>query len=190
MTGRETFEQRMTKETTGDWRVTLIVVAQAVAAFVALLALLALTTRYPTFLLGFTFAQGLVVVSIALFVIVALFAQRGMVLERFAPGETVIREGDTGDEVYVVKAGTLDVSHRTADGSEARLRQLGPGEVFGELAVLGKTRRTATVRAVTAVEVYRLRPDTFGALYVSLPGVRNQVDQALAAREESSRPLP
>ena len=60
------------------------------------------------------------------------------------PGEDVVRQGDEGDQAYVVEDGQLEVIQ---DGT--RVRVMGPGEVFGELAPLTRCVRTSTVRALT-----------------------------------------
>jgi CRP-like cAMP-binding protein len=60
------------------------------------------------------------------------------------PGEIVVRAGDPGDRIYLVLEGSAEI---TASGGLPKL--LGPGEVFGEIAVLSGVRRTATVRAQT-----------------------------------------
>ena len=62
----------------------------------------------------------------------------------YASQETVFSTGDTGDEMYLVLSGAVDV---VLDGG-ARTKRLGKGEIFGELAfIMGEHRRTATVRA-------------------------------------------
>jgi CRP-like cAMP-binding protein len=59
-----------------------------------------------------------------------------------AAGEALATEGDFGYALYAIESGAADVS---ADGSH--LRTLGPGDVFGEIAVIASGRRTATVVA-------------------------------------------
>ena len=63
-------------------------------------------------------------------------------------GETVVQEGNPGDEFYVIDTGTVDVSLR---GAHVITR--GPGEFFGEIALIRDTPRTATVRAAEAVQL-------------------------------------
>jgi predicted MFS family arabinose efflux permease len=63
-------------------------------------------------------------------------------------GETVVQEGNRGDEFYVIDTGTVDVSLR---GAHVITR--GPGEFFGEIALIRDTPRTATVRAAEAVQL-------------------------------------
>lgn len=64
-------------------------------------------------------------------------------------GTQVIREGEPTDFVYLVLSGNLNVMLTNADGREAILSILGPGEMFGEMGVLDDEARSATVVAVT-----------------------------------------
>ncbi len=64
-------------------------------------------------------------------------------------GTQVIREGESTDFVYLVLSGNLNVMVSNADGREAILSILGPGEMFGEMGVLDDEARSATVVAVT-----------------------------------------
>jgi len=64
----------------------------------------------------------------------------------FAPGETIIRQGELGESIYFVLEGAVEVFVRRGAG-EALIDRHGPGRYFGELALLGDRRRTATVRA-------------------------------------------
>jgi NADH dehydrogenase len=82
----------------------------------------------------------------------------GVVL--YEDGQTIIRQGEVGTSMYIVRAGEVEVVRETG-GKEEVLARLKAGDHFGEVAVLRDVRRTATVRAVGAVEVLRLsREDT------------------------------
>lgn len=166
----------------GDWRARLLAVAQIAAGLVATLALLAMLVRSPLLLLGFTAAQGIMVVGIVLFVVVAIFAQRTLVLEEFDAGEEIFREGDPGRHVYVIKAGTVEVLARQADGSQRVINRLGPGDHFGEMALLRSAPRTATVRTATPAEIFKVSPGNFVALYTNLPGVREHFNKSMDER--------
>jgi CRP-like cAMP-binding protein/Zn-dependent protease len=78
---------------------------------------------------------------------------------RIAPGETVIEEGEAGDAFYAVGSGQFDV----LEGGE-RIATLGPGDFFGEVALLLDVPRTATIVARTPARVYRLDRDGFDRL--------------------------
>jgi putative peptide zinc metalloprotease protein len=75
------------------------------------------------------------------------------------PGSPVVREGEPGDAFYVVGAGRLVVSE-----AAVHRRELGPGDHFGEIALLLDVPRTATVTARTPVRVFRLDRDAFDAV--------------------------
>jgi MFS family permease len=79
---------------------------------------------------------------------------------RAAAGEEIVRQGDPGDLFYLVKDGALEVY---VDGR--KVQTLGPGESFGEIALLRDVPRTATVRAQSDAELYALeRRDFLGAV--------------------------
>ena len=70
----------------------------------------------------------------------------------FAPGELIVEEGRTGNGLYVILKGEVEV-FRTGAGDEPRtLRRMGPGEPFGEMALLCEWPRTASVKAVEPTE--------------------------------------
>lgn len=77
----------------------------------------------------------------------------------FEPGDEVIRQGDEGETAYVIESGRLEV---LKDGN--KLSELGEGDCFGEIALLNKVRRTATVRCLTACELVILTRDDLGTL--------------------------
>lgn len=79
-----------------------------------------------------------------------------LVLSKFKPGDDVIKEGSEGDSMYIVAAGELLVTQGGQD-----LRTLLTGDVFGELAILYNCKRTATVKAKTAVRLWCMERQTY-----------------------------
>lgn len=68
----------------------------------------------------------------------------------FAPGSVIFREGDPADAAYIITAGECEV-FRIEQGRRVVLRRMGPGEVFGETAILAQQPRSASVEAVGEV---------------------------------------
>jgi serine/threonine-protein kinase len=87
---------------------------------------------------------------------------------RLATGDVIIEEGEEGDEAYIVESGRLQVV-REVDGRRRVLVELGPGEVFGEIAILAATRRTATI---VAAEPTVLRAVNAAVLERELAGMK------------------
>jgi CRP-like cAMP-binding protein len=75
------------------------------------------------------------------------------------PGETIVEQGEVGDAFYAIHSGQVVVLE---DGNERN--RLGPGDYFGEIALLLDVPRTATVRAMTPVRVFRLDREGFDRL--------------------------
>ena len=78
-------------------------------------------------------------------------------------GGVVLREGEPGDALYLIAAGTLDVLVG-APPAVTTVARLGPGEFFGEVALLTGRPRTATVRAETAATLWALSADRLRAV--------------------------
>jgi nitrite reductase/ring-hydroxylating ferredoxin subunit len=70
----------------------------------------------------------------------------------FKPGDLIVEEGRTGNGAYVVLSGKVEVVRGLESGNPRVLTTLGPGEPFGEMALLGDWPRTASVRAVEESE--------------------------------------
>jgi len=100
----------------------------------------------------------------------------------FEPGDEVIRQGDEGETAYVVESGRLEV---LKDGS--KLGELGEGDCFGEIALLSKVRRTATVRCLTACELAVLARADFGALTAGFGSLAEAIRKQAEERAQSLR---
>jgi CRP/FNR family transcriptional regulator, cyclic AMP receptor protein len=70
----------------------------------------------------------------------------------YAPGAVIFREGEEGEEMYIIQKGKVRVSKSFA-GKPHVLSILDKGEFFGEMAIVNRIRRTATVTAIDAVEL-------------------------------------
>ena len=81
--------------------------------------------------------------------------------EHFAAGADIIRQGDVPDKFYIVTRGQVEVVLQPPDGLDAVIDHLGPGDFFGEVGLLHQSRRMATVRAETAVDVMAMDYQTF-----------------------------
>lgn len=92
-------------------------------------------------------------------------------------GQTLAAEGDFGHALYAVESGTAEV---TVDGS--KLRTLGPGDVFGEIAVLASGRRTASVVATSPMRLIALFKPAVWALERRAPQAAERLRALIAER--------
>ena len=98
---------------------------------------------------------------------------------RYAAGETVFEEGAPGDSMHLVRSGALEV--RRTEGIERYvLARLGAGHAFGELAVLDRTPRTATVVAVEDCETVEIGAEDLDGVLAEHPEAVRQMLGVLA----------
>src|SRR6266542_464242 len=100
-------------------------------------------------------------------------------------GKVLAREGTPGREFYVILDGKAAVS---IGGNE--VAALGPGDFFGEMALLDQGPRVATVIATTPMEVAVLDPREFSTLIEEQPGVARKILKVLAQRLRASERAP
>src|SRR5512141_185070 len=84
------------------------------------------------------------------------------------PGQVLMKEGEPGDAVYVVLDGTFEVTKRTG-GHEVAISGCKPGDVIGEISLLDRAPRTATVRALGPAHLVRISQASFYQLLGSSP---------------------
>jgi CRP-like cAMP-binding protein len=85
----------------------------------------------------------------------------------FDAGETVFRQGQPGDHLILIESGLFEAALSTPGGRELPLSVIAPGEVVGELSLLGDGRRTSSVRAVEHSQGWLLDRRSFEFLRVS-----------------------
>ena len=97
-------------------------------------------------------------------------------------GETLFREGDSGDCLYVITDGKIKLGRAATDGRENILAILGPGEMFGELSLFDPKPRTATAVAVVDSTLMSLGHEALDQLLTGRPAVAESMLAALAQR--------
>jgi signal transduction histidine kinase len=86
---------------------------------------------------------------------------RSAVKRTFSPGDIICCEGDTGDVMFFVADGQVDIFNQLDGETERHLHYAGPGEYFGEIAILQEGPRVATVRAVGDVTLLEIGQGSF-----------------------------
>ena len=96
---------------------------------------------------------------------------------RLDAGQRLSSEGGAGYFFFVIESGTVDVAH----GDDV-VATLGPGDFFGEAAILATTRRTATVTATSPLTVLEMFGADFALLDAELPSVHAAIARAMEER--------
>jgi putative ABC transport system ATP-binding protein len=113
---------------------------------------------------------------------IAYVAER-MKKRRCARGEVVIRQGDVGEEFFLVASGAAVVTTQQHGEPERELAVLGAGEIFGETALLTDEPRNATVRAVEDTDTFVLSRTDFRAALEYSAGFKDQIRQVYFGRQ-------
>lgn len=101
--------------------------------------------------------------------------------KQFNPGDTIIKEGDPGREMYIIKSGSVDVVKRDGSG-EIHLATLSKGDFFGEMAILENIYRTATVKAKEPSRLIVLTTGNFMIKLKKDPTFAFQIMQKMSTR--------
>ena len=101
------------------------------------------------------------------------------------PGETLFFKGDAGDALFAIRHGSIEIGMAGAEGKQVTLNLLGPGAVFGEIAMLDGRERTADAVAREATTLFVVRRRDFLALVQRSPSVALQTIELLCARLRS-----
>ena len=107
-------------------------------------------------------------------------------LQRFAPGQTIVRQGEPADSFYLVRIGFVKVSENYP-GGEMVLAYLSRGDYFGEIGLLSGGVRTATCTALDHVELVRISGDDFRDMVVRFPSVRSGIEAIAVERSAANK---
>jgi putative ABC transport system ATP-binding protein len=93
-----------------------------------------------------------------------------MTKRRYAAGDTIIREGEAGEEFFLISSGEVEVVR-----SDREIARMGPGDFFGEVALISGEPRNATVVAKDEVDTYVLGKTDFEAAIATSQSFRDQL---------------
>jgi len=110
---------------------------------------------------------------------------RRMTLQRYNPNQPILNEGDAGDALYMIRSGNVRI-YTGRDADAITLADLPVGEMFGEIAVINLQPRTATVLALSEVEVYRLDRESARKLLSENKDLASKVKEIAEARVRST----
>ncbi len=98
-------------------------------------------------------------------------------------GEVVVAEGDTGDDIFIIRRGSMIVEKQIG-GKPVFLSYVPASSYFGEMALIDGTARTATVKATIKSEVIRLPGEAFARLLARKPALLRKAQTDMAARRD------
>jgi len=111
----------------------------------------------------------------------------GFELREFPPLAAIVKEGDPGDSMFLIKSGQAEVT--TIDPKDRRkltLARLGPGEFFGEVSLIKNKPRTATITALTKMELLVITREKLGELTKDHPEMVSLIEQTIEQRVEDT----
>jgi hypothetical protein len=109
-----------------------------------------------------------------------------MKIYRCPKGTVVVREGDSGQSMYIIGTGSATVTTKAKDGSVIQLAELGEGSFFGEVSLLTGRPRTATIATKEDTEVMELTKEALGRIIEKYPRVKKVMEEFHRKRVDST----
>jgi CRP/FNR family transcriptional regulator, cyclic AMP receptor protein len=100
----------------------------------------------------------------------------------YNPGDSIFREGDIGNEMYIIQSGKVKIAKQLKNGEEKTLVILGPGDFFGEMAVIDKDVRSANAVAIEASRLIALDEEVFEMHMQTNPKIVKKILKNLTSR--------
>jgi CRP/FNR family transcriptional regulator, cyclic AMP receptor protein len=101
--------------------------------------------------------------------------------EEFPEGKVILREGDYSNHLFAIEEGSAKVVR-----GEEEIGELGPGDIFGEVGLLSKDRRTASIVATSRVRVIKIEHWELQRMKKKLPDVYKRIEDTAAERQGDS----
>ncbi len=102
--------------------------------------------------------------------------------ESFRAGQTIFREGQLGDRLYIIDSGQVAVSLMNENGEKVTIDVMGPGDYFGEMSLFDGGPRSATVTSVEPTHAYSVAHDQIHELLIRRPHMAQDVIKGMVRR--------
>jgi len=106
----------------------------------------------------------------------------GSIERQYAPGETIVREGDRSSSMFLIESGRVAVSIQGAMGENRDLTALDAGAAFGEISLLTGEPRTATVRAVSETTLVEIEKGSLAPILREHPQLVQELEATMEER--------
>lgn len=100
----------------------------------------------------------------------------------FRRNEMIFREGEPAERLFLIEQGEVKLTVSSTDGGELLIAVLGPGQIFGELAVIDRGPRAMSSRAMADCRLYSLGSDVFWTVLENQPALARRLLELMARR--------
>jgi len=107
-------------------------------------------------------------------------------IQLYSEGETIIRQGDSGNKFYILLSGNVKVVAKNEKGQIFLSKELTCGNFFGEISVLTGEPRSASIIATTPVELLMLNQEDFKIILSKYPNLAEKISDKIACRQRHS----
>ena len=102
----------------------------------------------------------------------------------FTTGEIIVKQSDEGGSMFIIKKGNVSINLATPPEQMIQLKMLHQGDFFGEISLLTGDKRTATVKAITEVELYELAREELHSVIQRNKDIAYKLEQVVMQRKE------
>ena len=104
-------------------------------------------------------------------------------LRQYSEGEVIVRQGDDGTELFIIKSGEVAASIELEDTTIIELNRMGPSQFFGEVSFMTGKLRTATISVTKDSEIFVVGKESFQPILADSPSLVEHMSDVLASRQ-------